>query len=109
MNAIQFQCSLGAIPARYRDAVFLEAWEAGAKEDFTRRLQTFYREGDFVINACTAGNTKPPLRELVERCVIAAAGRPSDLRTYHPATWGRISNTARKYGKPVKCDWEMRR
>jgi hypothetical protein len=105
VNAVQYQCSLGATPAEYRDLVFREAWASGGKEDFESRLRRIVRPGDVLINACTTGKGRPALRELVEQSVETALNRKSDHRMFHPATWGRLFNTARKYRTEISARW----
>jgi hypothetical protein len=56
LNAVQNQCSLGEPTDRYRDMVFIEAWNSYAKNEFSRRLKKLRISHDlFVVNACTKG------------------------------------------------------
>jgi hypothetical protein len=94
VNAIQFQCSLGEARGDgggiTRNLVFTATWEQGGRAGFIARLKkALIHEGDLLINACTAGRRKAPLWGLVEDAVCGARdGRSSDLRLYHPSTWG---------------------
>ena len=90
MNAIRYQCSLGADTSYYRNVVFTEVWNSFGQANFRKRLRLTYREGDLVVNACTMGENLNPndeLRRLVERAILDVVRRPSDLRTYHPSFW----------------------
>lgn len=85
MNAVQYQCSLGEATKAHRDLVFREAWRRGGEADFKERLCETYRQGDLVINACTRGNRKEYLRDLVKSAIEQVVG--SHWRSAHPFAW----------------------
>lgn len=90
INAIQYQCSLGHQPARFRNKVFVATWNAGGKESFKARIASLYRTGDQVMNCCTKGTTKarcPQLRMLVHAAIGEALPHVNILRRTHPSSW----------------------
>lgn len=92
INAIENQCSLGCPTKKYRDAVFLQAWEMYGENKFIIKLQELYnRHKTFIINACTKGKDGG-LRELVEKGVLDSVGHRSDVRITHPVSWASINN-----------------
>lgn len=99
MNAVQYQCSQGEEPIKYRDDVFVAAWDAGGKEDFQDRLRAAVNEGDIVINACTRGTGKIRLRELVKVAIEGVVGE--HWRTAHPAAW-RYPGRTKVFTQPGK-------
>lgn len=95
VNAIQHQCSLGKNTSEFRDAVFWRAWSLFGENNFIDRLSTLARNGAIVINACTkvsSGKSGPLRREIVERAVVKALNRQSDIRITHPASWASPEN-----------------
>ena len=68
MNSIQFQCSLGEIPKKYRDYMWLSLWFGTNnlfKNDFINRLNSY--NPSYIFNFCTIGNhTK---KEYIEFCL----------------------------------------
>lgn len=90
VNAVQNQCSLGRPPKEHRDAVFTSAWKLYAEAAFVQRLRSLLRADDYVINACTKGNSRkgnPELRQLVETAISSVRPDGSDSRRLHPASW----------------------
>jgi len=91
INAIQYQCSLGAKTALYRDEVFLATWREFGRSDFVARLKALHRPNDLVVCACTEGKcarSGVSLRQLVY-AAIAYALPPGTriLRRTHPSSW----------------------
>ena len=68
MNSIQFQCSLGEVPKKYRDYMWLSLWFGTNnlfKNDFINRLNSY--NPSYIFNFCTIGNhTK---KEYIEFCL----------------------------------------
>jgi hypothetical protein len=98
MNAVQNQCSLGSPTDCYRDNVFFNAWQNGAKDYFIRRLNALFRTGDVAVNCCTKGKKKKnELRRLVQQAI------PDDknevLRRTHPSSWYSEQNR--------NSEWEL--
>jgi len=90
MNAIQYQCSLGVPTDSFRDEVFKRVWDKFGGVDFVKRLNSTYKKGDIVINACTKGKHKPYLRDLVDDAINRVL--PPDTTyysVYHPSAWGK--------------------
>lgn len=91
INAIQYQCSLGATPSRYRDDVFFAVWQEFGRADFVARLKATYHEGDLVVCACTkggSGDVSRSLRQLVYAAIVEALPEGTQiLRRTHPASW----------------------
>lgn len=87
MNAVQYQCSLGESTKIHRDAVFQEVWRQGGKDDFRKRLSGIFscERGDLVINACTRGNSRESLRDMVKEVIDGVVGE--HWRTAHPYSW----------------------
>ena len=54
MNSIQYQCSLGCNPKKYRDHNWIQYWFSQGKEEFLERLQIY--NPDIIFNLCTKGN-----------------------------------------------------
>ena len=57
MNSIQFQCSLGEVPKKYRDYMWLSLWFGTNnlfKNDFINRLNSY--NPSYIFNFCTIGN-----------------------------------------------------
>ncbi|MDS1821569.1 hypothetical protein QX249_12925 [Vibrio parahaemolyticus] len=113
VNAIQHQASLGVKPIYFRDAIFREMWKSGYRELFKARLLNYLAKGDIIINACTCGKTTSKqlkLREDVQVTIDAALGTlPFSIpliRFEHPSVWGRILNTANKYGTEANFLWK---
>ena len=96
MNAIQYQCSLGEPPEKYRDKVFRVAWANYARRDFIHRISALNRNNiNLIVNACTKGKPtadQTPLRALVEDAISEALSRRSDIRICHPASWASPHN-----------------
>ncbi len=88
MNAVQYQCSLGIHTSCVRDQVFLEVWRNGGREDFGDRLEAAVREGDVVVNCCTASASK---RNLVQAEIYnRLGGKGANLQLFrrtHPSSW----------------------
>lgn len=97
MNAVQYQCSLGESTKDHRDVVFQEAWREGGEQDFRERLIDTIRQGDVVINACTRGNKKVHLRDMVKAVIDEVVG--SHWRTVHPSAW-RYRNGTKAFPQP---------
>lgn len=107
LNAINFQCSLGAPTRCFRDEVFIAAWEDPliGEEHFKKRLGRWYRpeQGDVIVNACTKGCNKGnlrPLRQMVEDAIETIEpdiGRRT--RRCHPFGWFRSG--------AVSEDWRL--
>jgi len=95
INAIQFQCSLGAPTKHFRDEVFKQVWSNGGEDDFIRRLSCIYREGDVITNCCTKGNMKgSDLRRLVQPAIKLTAANCMTHRRTHPSCWFSKKNRA---------------
>lgn len=105
LNAVQYQCSLGEDTKKYRDKVFIECWNKFARNDFKKRLLNTYESGDIIINACTAGKTKPKLREIVKSTITKLIG-PSLFEVEHPSNWVRTYNAARKNKLSANYNWK---
>ena len=88
MNAIQYQCSLGDKPSKYRDEFFMKCWENDAcKDDFKDRLKKYLSIGKerVVINCCTTG--KKNLQKMVHNEIQKICkGIPTYLCA-HPCCW----------------------
>lgn len=101
VNAVQFQCSLRRPTSEVRDAVFIEVWGSGGRADFEARLRTLYRDGDYVANCCTRGNSQnadAPLRSMVHRALTARLPvGTAVLRRNHPSFWHFSSNRSREW------------
>ena len=57
MNSIQYQCSLGTSPPKYRDHIWLNLWfgSRGVFQDsFVTRLHSYHP--DYIFNLCTIGD-----------------------------------------------------
>lgn len=91
MNSIQYQCSLGDIPTKYRDHIWLNLWfELNLKTDFHNRLEKY--KPDIIINCCTVGGHKsePDLpkraktitRKYLNHCHISQDIKPAKLKEY---------------------------
>jgi hypothetical protein len=107
VNAIQYQCSLGYPTKCFRDRVFSEIWKQGGKSDFTCRIQALYREGDVIINACTAGKRTPKNWR-----VVTDALKEVNLihaKVEHPSNWARRKNTATKNDGSPNYGWKAQR
>jgi len=106
MNAIQYQCSLGKKPSKFRNDVFLECWDDFGKQDFINRFFSIYQNNDIIINACTKGTDRPYtyLRDLVEEEIINL-GYNSHIKLQHPCRWRKIYNTAIKNKIPQNYNW----
>lgn len=108
INAIQYQCSLGYATECFRDKVFAEVWNQGGKCDFQSRIKAIFREGDVIINACTAGKKTPQNRVLVENALTEL-----DLvqlimaKVEHPANWARRRNIALKQQQNPNYGWTV--
>ncbi|WP_382321335.1 hypothetical protein ACFJI0_17025 [Hydrogenophaga sp. UC242_53] len=100
VNAVQYQCSLGCAPKAHRDEIFMAVWQDYGEIDFKERLTAIHRKGDIVLCCCTAGKTKPPLRELVLDAINDALNEAKVLRRRHPASWARNRNYREA------ADWE---
>jgi hypothetical protein len=91
INAIQYQCSLGEKPSRYRDEVFLAAWQEFGRSDFCVRLKAIYRANDIVVCACTKGDlglANKSLRQLVYEAIVEVLPKQARvLRRTHPSSW----------------------
>lgn len=95
VNAVRYQCSQGCSQTSRasrsnRDRVFRAAFSAEAQapgKEFGARMSDYVRAGDIVINCCTAGVTKAPLRDLVRDSLSTLAGKKGfDFYcTTHPA------------------------
>lgn len=95
MNAVQYQCSLGCAPVKYRDQVFTAAWNDGARENFIRRLGSLYKNNDYVLCCCTKGSHPRHYGELRQKVFAAIVESvPSDrvLRRTHPSSWYQKKN-----------------
>lgn len=87
LNAVPYQCSLGRSTKLFRSRVFRQAWVNGGSELFIARLKTWYREGDVIVNACTAGRPGKPLRDDVEDAIDCAFPFAGRARRRHPYCW----------------------
>ena len=106
MNAVQYQCSLGFNPKKYRNKVFLKCWDLFGKQDFENRLFSMYKGNDIVINCCTAaGPKRRKLREVVEASCSLVGG--STLKIEHPANWVREFNAANKQNRSANYAWKV--
>jgi hypothetical protein len=84
VNAIQYQCSLGAPTHEHRDDVFQQIWQStDAEELFRRRLRSYLRAGDTVVNCCTKRN-----RELIHAAIVNVSSEfgITPLRRCHPSS-----------------------
>ena len=93
INAIQYQCSLGEIPSKYRDKVFADCWYFFGKNNFKKRLISLYKNGDVIINACTAGKKTPKIRNLVQEAINQSVGSTT-IEVEHPSNWQLRKNEA---------------
>lgn len=89
VNAIQFQCSLAAKPKLFRTNVFLRLWAANAAVDLQTRLKRLVKHDDLLINACTKGDSKPALCELVSETI--STEWPNFKSAPHPAWWWKLA------------------
>lgn len=95
MNAVQYQCSLGCAPVKYRDEVFTAAWNNGARQDFIRRLGSLYQPDDYVLCCCTKGSHPRhygELRQKVVAAIVESVPPGRVLRRTHPSSWYRKTN-----------------
>ena len=103
INAVQYQCSLGEKPTKYRDEVFVAAWREFGRSDFVARVAALFRTDYLVVCACTRGELgagQKPLRQLVyEALVEALPPQARVLRRTHPSNW--YSEARRAY------DWTL--
>lgn len=104
VNAIQYQCSLGCSTECFRDRVFAEVWERGGKRDFQDRIEAVHREGDVIVNACTAGKRTPKNWELVKDALEEMG--LVHAKVEHPANWSRRRNTALKHNRRPDYGWK---
>ena len=99
INAIQYQCSLGANTSQYRDEVFVAAWKEFGESDFVARLKATYRANDLVVCSCTRGGSaeaNKSLRQLVYAAMVDALPKEAlVLRRTHPYSW--LSQRNRDY------------
>ena len=73
VNAVPYQCSRGQPLTCYRNKAnrdrifryFFGTQSEAAGKEFRSRMSGYVKDGDIVINCCTAGVTKEPLRDLV--------------------------------------------
>lgn len=96
MNAVQYQCSLGASPTSlFRDYVFREVWERFGRADFVERLGMYIAEvqNHLVMICCSKGKTVLPvqaeLKELRDMVAEAAQGLVGEGRLFrrpHPSS-----------------------
>ena len=86
INAIQYQCSLGADTNKHRTTVFNKMWEKEeVRENFKERIPFATK---VVINACTNGGCRPSLREKIQKAIDErVADDCVKLHAYHPSTW----------------------
>lgn len=57
MNSIQYQCSLGESPKKFRDHIWLSLWlgsHEAIQDSFLERLHLYHP--DYIFNLCTKGN-----------------------------------------------------
>lgn len=88
INAIQYQCSLGAPTKQYRSKIFNAMWkEKIVKDDFEKRLKK--AKPDIVINCCTRGSSL--FRKKVQSVIDAACSGSTLLHAYHPSCWHQNS------------------
>lgn len=87
INAIQYQCSLGETPKKFRDNVFIGVWNSAGEYDFIRRLKNIYFKGDVIINSCTKGNNLLQLREMVHKAILKSGVRCKVFKRTHPYSW----------------------
>ena len=90
MNAVQFQCSLGAAPEIFRDSVFRGVWSSSGRADFMQRLRDHYVDGDLILNCCTKGKADSDglfLRDLVDEAIREAIPAAEVKCLPHPASW----------------------
>ena len=106
INAIQFQCSLGDIK-KHRDIMFTQCWVGLGRIDFATRFKSIYRNGDVVVNACTAGGSRRKnekrIRELVKSEIEVMVNAAFEVE--HPCNWMRIRNKALKQGVRPSYRW----
>ena len=103
VNAVQYQCSRGQLLTCYRSKVnrdrifrhFFGTQPKATGKEFRSRMSGYVKEGDVVINCCTAGVTKKPLRDLVTISLVKMREEIgfSLLCAAHPAArfnqWGK--------------------
>ena len=88
INAIQYQCSLGAPTQYYRSKIFNAMWkEQKVKADFEKRLRK--AQPAIVINCCTHGGIS--LRKRVQVSIDAVCSKSILLHAYHPSCWRKSS------------------
>ena len=91
VNAIQYQCSLGAATEKYRDCVFSKMWELQkVKENFIDRLKQ--SNPDIIINCCTKGyyekgEEEEELRIKVQKEIDLHKFNVLILRSAHPSSY----------------------
>lgn len=95
MNAVQYQCSLGASPTSlFRDHVFRQVWERFGKQDFVGRLTKYLAgvENHLVMVCCSKGETVLPvgkaatLRDMVVEATHGLVGEGRLFRRPHPSS-----------------------
>lgn len=91
MNAIQFQCSLGAPTDCFRDDIFRAVWvdDDLGRSNFQKRLRDVFISGDVIVNCCTKGKKKPYLRDLVQEAIDKINNKEFKKvkRRNHPSCW----------------------
>ncbi len=100
VNAIQYQCSLGAYTSVYRDRIFRAVWSNGGKENFQNRIVSIFQPGDLIVNCCTKGNDFElygPLRNLVEIALKASIPNIESLRRTHPSSWFQVLQRGKEW------------
>lgn len=108
MNAIEYQCSLGLTPSKYRDIVFKSLWEQKEITDrFNSRLKKY--APFIIISLCTKGNKsnfakitrnssdychdkKLTMRNMVLDKIVSNSNlnqKQIIIRGCHPSSWNR--------------------
>jgi hypothetical protein len=91
VNAIQYQCSLGASTESYRDDVFSKLWDNKfVRDGFIKRVKN--ANPDIIINCCTKGNYKESkedneLRRRVQEVIDHEKFNALVLRAAHPSSY----------------------
>lgn len=85
-NTIQYQCSLGELPQKYRDRIWRELWE-NERQDFVSRICSYKPE--ILFNMCTSSDGR---KQKVRDTLQESFPNLPLLETPHPCSWWREEN-----------------
>ncbi len=85
MNTIQYQCSLGEVPTKFRDRIWRDLWERLA-DDFIARLKSY--RASIVFEMCTSSDGR---KQLVQNRLKREISCPIFITT-HPCSWWQAGN-----------------